>query len=177
MIYSRFDKFYTVSHIFHSGDVHGQSPLVRISYSRTSIQRFGAVPFPDTTPTPSLHPNGTKAAATLPRPLSVASRLYCAAAFLVSCISTWIPSELIAFLVAGLSGIIFGPNPRINKSMTCQSPIITPSTRLPRIHNTSFGVTHQVSATPFPELPNSRPQPPTALYNLPVSCSPLPLPY
>lgn len=105
------------------------------------IQRFAAVAFPDTTPTPSLHPSGTKAAATLPRPLSVASRLYCAAAFLVSCISTWIPSELIAFLVAGLSGIIFGPNPRINRSMAYQSPITTPETRPIRKSQASEGLT------------------------------------
>lgn len=81
------------------------------------IQDINPDAFLETTPAPSFHPNGTKAAATLPTPLSVASKLNCAAAFLVSCISTWIPSKLIALLVAGLSGIIFGPTPRIKRSI------------------------------------------------------------
>lgn len=51
------------------------------------------------TPLPSLHPIGTNAAATLCVPLSVASKLNCAAAFLVSCISTLIPRLLMYCLV------------------------------------------------------------------------------
>ncbi len=68
--------------------------------------------------TPSLHPIGISAAATSSTPLSVASRLYCAAAFRVSSTSTLMPRFPIARLVAGLSGRISGPNPNINKSTT-----------------------------------------------------------
>ena len=64
----------------------------------------------------SLHPIGTNAHATLSTPLSVASRLNCAAAFLVSCVSSLIPISPIYLLVSGATGYIPGPNPSINKS-------------------------------------------------------------
>lgn len=68
------------------------------------------------TPTFSLQPIGMSAAATLPMPLSVASRLNCAAAFLVSCSSTRIPRLLMYFLVLGASGTMEVPTPRMSKS-------------------------------------------------------------
>lgn len=74
----------------------------------------GASPLP--APTPSFQPIGTKAAATSSTPLSVASRLNCAAAFLVSNTSTRMPIALIAFLNSGLIGRISGPSPSMNKS-------------------------------------------------------------
>lgn len=61
---------------------------------------------------------GINAAATLPTPLSVANRLNCAAAFLVSCTSTLIPNPLIYRLVSGAIRRIDAPSPRINKSTT-----------------------------------------------------------
>jgi len=61
-------------------------------------------------------PIGIKAAAMLLTPLSVASRLNWAAAFLVSCISTFIPRELIYFLVSGVMGYVEAPKPRIRRS-------------------------------------------------------------
>ena len=64
----------------------------------------------------SFHPIGTNAAATASTPLSVASKLNCAAAFLVSCTSTRIPKELINLLVSGEMGIIRGPSPNISRS-------------------------------------------------------------
>lgn len=68
-------------------------------------------------PTPSTHPTGTNAAATSPTPLSVASILYIAAAFLVSSTSTLTPISLTILLVSGLNGLISGPSARINKSI------------------------------------------------------------
>jgi hypothetical protein len=65
---------------------------------------------------PSFHPIGTNAAATCCKPLSVANKLNCAAAFRVSWISTRTPSSVKSFLVAGLRGRIPGPVPRISKS-------------------------------------------------------------
>ncbi|TFB05816.1 hypothetical protein CCMA1212_001544 [Trichoderma ghanense] len=52
---------------------------------------------------------GINAAATSDTPRSVASRLNCAAAFLVSSISTLIPSRETCSLVRGLSGKFLGP--------------------------------------------------------------------
>lgn len=63
-----------------------------------------------------LNPIGSKAAAILLTPLSVASKLNCAAAFLVSCISTLMPNELRYFLVSGDMGYVEAPNPSINMS-------------------------------------------------------------
>lgn len=67
-------------------------------------------------PTPSFHPMGIKAAATSETPRSVASRLNCAAAFLVSKTSTLIPSSAMCFLVSGLSGRLCFPTPMTSKS-------------------------------------------------------------
>ena len=77
----------------------------------------------------SLHPIGTIAAATSCTPLSVARRLNCAAAFLVSCTSTLMPRELIYRLVCGEMGSIFGPRPRIKRSKfpTNISPAFLPT--------------------------------------------------
>lgn len=69
-----------------------------------------------TAPSPSFHPTGIRAAATSSTPLSVANKLNCAAAFLVSSTSTLIPRPLICFLVSGLSGAMRGPTPSINRS-------------------------------------------------------------
>lgn len=71
------------------------------------ISRLDYIPF---------HPIGIIAAAISETPRSVASRLNCAAAFLVSTTSTLTPSELICFLVSGESGMIEPPIPRINRS-------------------------------------------------------------
>lgn len=65
----------------------------------------------------SFQPRGIRAAATFPTPRSVASRLNWAAAFLVSCTSIRIPSELICFRVCGEIGCIEVPNPSINRSV------------------------------------------------------------
>ena len=59
---------------------------------------------------------GTRAAATCSTPLSVASRLYCAAAFLVSCTSILIPRSLMCSRVAGEIGMVDGPVPIIRRS-------------------------------------------------------------
>lgn len=64
----------------------------------------------------SLHPIGIRAHATLPTPLSVANKLNCAAAFLVSCTSTLIPISLTHLLVSGATGHMPGPSPSINRS-------------------------------------------------------------
>jgi hypothetical protein len=65
---------------------------------------------------PSFHPTGISAAATCCIPLSVASKLYWLAAFLVSSTSILIPKSLMNLLVAGLMGIMLGPVPMISKS-------------------------------------------------------------
>ena len=64
----------------------------------------------------SFQPRGISAAATSPTPRSVARRLNCEAAFLVSCISTRMPKELIYLLVSGDRGRIEGPRPRTSRS-------------------------------------------------------------
>lgn len=69
------------------------------------------------TPIPSCHPMGIKAAATSETPRSVANRLNCAAAFLVSKTSTRIPSWAMCFLVSGLKGRLTLPTPMTNKSI------------------------------------------------------------
>jgi hypothetical protein len=61
---------------------------------------------------------GIKAAATFETPRSVANKLNCAAAFLVSRISIRIPSSDISRLVSGANGIIDGPTPMIRRSVT-----------------------------------------------------------
>ena len=77
---------------------------------------------------PSLHPIGTSAAATCCTPLSVASILYCAAAFLVSCTSILIPNSLILRLVAGLNGKMLFPVPKNSRSGFGQARSSTPQT-------------------------------------------------
>jgi len=62
------------------------------------------------------HPTGNNAAPTPSTPLSVASRLYAAAAFPVSITSTLIPSPLKASLVSLLNIHNFAPVPRMSKS-------------------------------------------------------------
>ena len=62
------------------------------------------------------HAIGINAAAIAEIPLSVANKLNCAAAFLVSCMSTRIPISLIRRLVAGEIGKVEAPSPRINRS-------------------------------------------------------------
>lgn len=61
---------------------------------------------------------GIRAAATFETPRSVANKLNCAAAFLVSRISIRIPSSDISRLVSGANGIIDGPTPMIRRSVT-----------------------------------------------------------
>ncbi len=56
-------------------------------------------------------------------PLSVASRLNCAAAFLVSCISTLIPKELMYFLVCGEIGYVEAPKPSMRRSIVYVSSV------------------------------------------------------
>lgn len=65
---------------------------------------------------PSRQPIGTSAAATCCTPLSVASRLNCDAALRVSCTSSRIPKSFICFLVAGETGAIMRPVPRMRRS-------------------------------------------------------------
>lgn len=105
----------------------------------------------------SLHPIGIRAQATLPTPLSVANRLNCAAAFLVSCTSTLIPMSLMYLLISGAIGYIRGPNPRINKSGFGHVN--------PRTPHASSPVSH------CPLLFNSRPRPP-ASHGRQVNASP-----
>lgn len=62
-------------------------------------------------------PKGMIAALISLMPLSVASMLNCAAAFLVSWMSMRIPRELRYCLVAGERGNIEGPSPSINMSI------------------------------------------------------------
>lgn len=62
-------------------------------------------------------PKGTIAALISPMPLSVASMLNWAAAFLVSWMSMRIPRELRYCFVAGERGDIEGPNPSISISI------------------------------------------------------------
>lgn len=69
---------------------------------------------------------GINAAAIVDTPLSVARRLNCAAAFLVFCTSTRIPSPLILRLVASESGYIEAPSPRISKSVSKYISAIDP---------------------------------------------------
>jgi hypothetical protein len=64
----------------------------------------------------SVHPIGTNAAATCPTPRSVASKLNCAAAFRVSCISSRMPRSLRYLRTWGAIGYTLGPVPMINKS-------------------------------------------------------------
>lgn len=61
---------------------------------------------------------GIRAAATFETPRSVANKLNCAAAFLVSRISIRIPSSDISRLVSGANGIIDGPTPMMRRSIT-----------------------------------------------------------
>lgn len=96
----------------------------------------------------SLHPIGTKAHATLPTPLSVASRLNCAAAFLVSCTSTLIPIPLMHLLVSGAIGYMPGPNPNINRSGFGHTNPSTPHAPSPVSH--------------CPRSFSSRPRPPAS---------------
>ncbi|KAL2160494.1 hypothetical protein VTH06DRAFT_1182 [Thermothelomyces fergusii] len=85
------------------------------------IGRAQDFPLPDEGRTsyrpPSFHPIGINAAATFSTPRSVASMLYCDAAFLVSNTSSLIPRLLIARRVAGLRGRISGPSPRMSRSV------------------------------------------------------------
>lgn len=64
------------------------------------------------------------AAATLLTPLSVANKLNCAAAFLVSCISTLIPRELIHLLVCGEMGYVLAPKPRMRRSTVVSASLL-----------------------------------------------------
>lgn len=68
-------------------------------------------------PTPSTHPSGISTAATSVTPRSVASRLNCDAAFLVSRTSTRIPSDEMCFFNSGLRGTLFSPVPMISRSI------------------------------------------------------------
>lgn len=77
-------------------------------------------------------PIGIKAAAMLLTPLSVASRLNWAAAFLVSCISTLIPRELIYFLVSGEIGYVEAPRPRIRRSRSWSNLSTQPTSLKPQ---------------------------------------------
>ena len=79
---------------------------------------------------PSLHPTGTNAAATCCVPLSVANILNCAAAFLVSCTSILMPNSAMSLLVCGLTGTIFSPVPKINRSGFGHTRSTTPHTLL-----------------------------------------------
>lgn len=80
----------------------------------TSHRQLNAVHY--SAPTPSFQPIGIIAAATSFTPLSVANKLNCAAAFLVSNTSTRMPSAAICRLVSGLRGMIEGPVPMIRRS-------------------------------------------------------------
>lgn len=79
------------------------------------IDRLKGEPYSEA-PIPSLHPKGIKAAATSETPRSVASKLNCAAAFLVSNISTLMPSSEMHLLVCGLNGRLFLPTPSMRRS-------------------------------------------------------------
>ena len=82
----------------HPADI--KATILRWSYLRTS----------------SFHPIGISAAATSSTPRSVARRLNCDAAFLVSSTSTRMPSAVMHRLASGLSGRISGPRPRMRRS-------------------------------------------------------------
>ena len=83
---------------------------------------------------PSRHPIGTRAAATCCTPLSVASKLNCAAAFLVSWTSILIPRSLICRLVSGLRGKIVRPVPKIRRSGFGHARSSTPQACLSTSH-------------------------------------------
>jgi hypothetical protein len=107
----------------------------------------------------SLHPIGTSAAATCPTPRSVASRLNCAAAFLVSCISSRMPRSLRYLRTLGAIGYTLGPVPMINKSglvrFACSQNSISIACRQ--------SSTYRASDTPIPGHPNSIAESPTVL--------------
>lgn len=87
-------------------------------YTNASRQRFYLLTaIHGKAPTPSCQPIGIRTAAISVTPLSVASRLNCAAAFLVSSTSTRMPSLATACLVDGLSGAMLFPVPIINMSV------------------------------------------------------------
>ena len=83
--------------------------------SQSNLSRQSYRPYAST-PIPSRQPMGISAAATSPTPLSVASRLNCAAAFLVSSTSTLMPRSAMRCLVCGLSGKLFLPTPMTKRS-------------------------------------------------------------
>jgi len=100
---------------------------------------FSRIPneYPQTPPTyhlPSLHPTGTNAAATLPTPLSVASKLNIAAAFPVSPTSTLTPIPPSTALVSGATGTIAPPTPKINRSGFGHTILRTPHAASPVSH-------------------------------------------
>jgi hypothetical protein len=102
------------------------------------------------TPTPSLKPIGIRAPATAFNPLSVASRLYCAAAFLVSWISTLIPRELRCCLTRGLTGRISLPRPSMSKSNFNYQHVVSRSwgkENLPGFGQTNENNPHASSST------------------------------
>jgi hypothetical protein len=126
-------------------------------YSRTLLAVEVGVPHTFRT---SRQPIGISAAATCCTPRSVASRLNCAAAFLVSWISSRMPRLLRYFLIAGAMGVTRGPVPMISKSA------ITPVSQVrfpppPERASNRRIMSYQASATPYPGAPTPRQAPPT----------------
>ena len=124
---------------------------MRLGISISTVERHHSAP------TPSLHPMGTKAAATSDTPLSVASKLNWEAAFLVSRTSTRIPRLPICRFVSGLRGRISGPRPSIKRSYY----------QLARDRHFAAPTAQNHSARPrardSPGLPQTRPSSPKAL--------------
>src|SRR5688572_5177557 len=111
---------------------------------------------------PSFQPIGINAAATSSTPRSVASLLYCDAAFLVSSTSTLIPRLLITRLVAGLHGRLSGPSPKSSRSVV--PPPLAPEHTLPCYSRKGKRKkerknTHLASAKPPPAPQTPPPQP------------------
>lgn len=111
------------------------------------------------------------AAATCPTPLSVASRLNCAAAFLVSWTSNRIPWSLRYLRTAGARGTVLGPVPMMSRSVArCQTTYVTQS--LQAITNVpGFGYNNSNT----PQACSGTSHCPFAFSNLPViASSPVP---
>lgn len=90
---------------------------------------------------------GIRAAATFETPRSVANKLNCAAAFLVSRISIRIPSSDINRLVSGANGIIDGPTPMMRRSVTQLAKSISLNDAKHDMAQVTRTNTYQVGAT------------------------------
>ena len=123
----------------------------------------------------SLHPIGIIAAAIVSTPLSVARRLNCEAAFLVSCTSTRIPIALIIRRVSGERGYMVGPRPRIRRSMHENQHHNDPEKKYTSLamegFHASIPTTDQASAKPHPTTPMHSLAHPTAPSHLACSVS------